>query len=513
MSTEAKLFAVADKLSDYINPILVKEARQALKSRQFVVTFMLLLLVSWLISSLGVVLAGPAIEYGSPGRFFVMCYVFVLEFAVLFIVPFTAFRSMQVENELSTFELLSISNLSPKKIVLGKLGSAVVQVFLFYSAIAPFIAFTSLLQGFDLLNTAFLLVVIFFLAVFASIFSIMLSTVVSNKQWASLNTLGILKVLFVNGCAVVAFTSGVIFSGMPFDQSEFWWLCGAFVVGFCGVFHLLQKIAESRLTFEADNRSTGIRIACVLLVSSQWLMMLIYGLYVLTSVSSLDSDLVFVLTMASTLFLALMGLFAATELDFMSRRVRRQIPKSKVRGFFKAILMPGGARGYAFFLCLLGAVMVLGNLFLNVTARSGEWSMFLNGTALYAVIYVSFASATGRWLHLVSAQIRPAHCRVITLLVASIAMLVPFIPLLLGWTNWTYGYSLMDVTNPFSTLGQFERHPNDGLSRFAFGLLVVGAGIGVLVNFPAVIKGIYEVVAYRPSPATGVHAAGTEGNS
>jgi len=503
MSYEAKFVALADKFSDYINPILVKEARQALKSRQFVVTFMLLLLIAWLISALGVVMAGPGIEYGSPGRFFVMCYVFVLEFAVLFIVPFTAFRSMQVENELSTFELLSISNLSPKKIVLGKLGSAIVQVFLFYSAIAPFIAFTSLLQGFDLLNTVFLLVSILFWAIFACIFSIMLSAVSNTKQWATLNTLGILGLLFWQACGSFAFASMVMFEAMPFDDSDFWWGCFAFFVGFLGVFHLLQKIAESRLTFESDNRSTGIRIACLLLLGSQWGLLMIYGLYALTSVATMDNDLVVALMMLSTVFLAVMGLFAGTELDFMSRRVRRQIPKSKARGFIKAVLLPGGARGYAFFLSSLGLICLAGNLLVAVTARNDGVPMMLNGLALYAVIYVSFATAIGRWLHIVSPQVKPAHCRVITLLVAAIAMLVPYIPLLLGWTNWTYGYSLMDVTNPVATLSHIERNSRDGLSMVAFFLLCLAAGLGVLVNLPAVGKAIYEVVNYRPPQATG----------
>ena len=43
-----------ENVSDWANPILVKETRQSLKSRQFVVTFMLLLIVSWLVSVLGV---------------------------------------------------------------------------------------------------------------------------------------------------------------------------------------------------------------------------------------------------------------------------------------------------------------------------------------------------------------------------------------------------------------------------------------------------------------------------
>ena len=41
------------RIVDWANPILVKELRQSLKSRQFVVTFMLLVTAAWLVSVFG----------------------------------------------------------------------------------------------------------------------------------------------------------------------------------------------------------------------------------------------------------------------------------------------------------------------------------------------------------------------------------------------------------------------------------------------------------------------------
>ena len=61
MSAGDKFFHLADYLTDRLNPILVKETRQALKSSQFIITFMLLLTVAWLISVFGTVWYGPAI--------------------------------------------------------------------------------------------------------------------------------------------------------------------------------------------------------------------------------------------------------------------------------------------------------------------------------------------------------------------------------------------------------------------------------------------------------------------
>src|SRR5262245_9409793 len=51
--------------SEYLSPILVKEARQALKSKQFIITFSLLLICGWAWSFLGVAIMGPDIHFSN----------------------------------------------------------------------------------------------------------------------------------------------------------------------------------------------------------------------------------------------------------------------------------------------------------------------------------------------------------------------------------------------------------------------------------------------------------------
>ena len=49
----------ADRVATWLNPILIKEARQSLKSRQFVVMFFCLLLASSVWTLLGVIFNSP----------------------------------------------------------------------------------------------------------------------------------------------------------------------------------------------------------------------------------------------------------------------------------------------------------------------------------------------------------------------------------------------------------------------------------------------------------------------
>ena len=86
-----------ERIGEWLNPILVKEARQALKSKQFAVTFTLLLLCGWGWSLLGIALLSPGVYYAPTGPFMLVGYYFVLAVPLLVVVPFAAFRSLASE--------------------------------------------------------------------------------------------------------------------------------------------------------------------------------------------------------------------------------------------------------------------------------------------------------------------------------------------------------------------------------------------------------------------------------
>ncbi len=62
-----RIDAALEWLGERFNPILVKEARQALKSRQFVLTFGLLLIAAWAWSLIGLVMMGGDAAFGETG--------------------------------------------------------------------------------------------------------------------------------------------------------------------------------------------------------------------------------------------------------------------------------------------------------------------------------------------------------------------------------------------------------------------------------------------------------------
>ncbi len=144
-------------LSDRCNPILVREVRQALRSRAFTGLFVTLIVLAVVLTC--VMLAfhlEPASYRGSdwePGPFGGILFqgVFAcLLTALLGFVPLGTFMAMPEEWNAKTWEQLSLSGLTPGRIVRGRLQAALVQSILFSSVLVPFLAASFLLRGLDL---------------------------------------------------------------------------------------------------------------------------------------------------------------------------------------------------------------------------------------------------------------------------------------------------------------------------------------------------------------------------
>ena len=112
------------RVGDRLNPILVKETRQALKSRQFTITFGLLLIAVWVWTILGVALIGPPLWYGAEGRAMFFGYYLILALPLLVIVPFGALRRWPASTKSTPTTCSRSPRLGPRQIVGGKLGSS-----------------------------------------------------------------------------------------------------------------------------------------------------------------------------------------------------------------------------------------------------------------------------------------------------------------------------------------------------------------------------------------------------
>ena len=350
-----------DAAGDRLNPILVKEARQSMKSKQFSVTFSLLLILSWMWTAIFVAFSVPDVFYEAWGIRLLIGYIIILSFPLFIVVPFAAFRSLAAETEDGTFELLSITSLSARQIVLGKLGSAVLQMMVYYSALAPSIAFTYLLKGVDIVSIGLLLLHTFVISVVLSIIGLLAATITRARHWQVL-----VSVLLIAGLLLATFLADYFFIvmaviGLPFDRPEFW-MANVGLLNFWIAFGaLFLIIAAGQISFASENRSTPIRMM-LLLIHTMWIGWMIY-LWRWNSEAYCEPFL-WIMVYFAAIFWMIAGALLTGETAQLSPRAKRNLPQTLIGRILLTWFNPGSASGYTF--AVLNLAMVIGTAILVV---------------------------------------------------------------------------------------------------------------------------------------------------
>jgi hypothetical protein len=389
-----------------LNPILVKEARQALKSKQFVITFTLLLLAGWVWSMLGVALLSPGVYYAPGGRFMLSGYFIILAIPVLVIVPFSAFRSLAAEREDGTFELLSITALSSRQIVTGKLGSAVLQMLVYYSALAPCIAFTYLLRGIDIVTIVFLLFWTLVASVLLASVGLVVATVTRARHWQVL--LSVLLLLVALCIVTLIWTTSFVSvitdtQATAFDDADFW-LAMACIMTFC-ISHAIMfiLIAAAQISFASDNRSTRLRVM-LLIQQTLWL-----GWMMFFWIRFEEEAFLYVLVSVAAIYWALAGACLMGEAAILSPRVKRSLPQSFLGRMCFTWFNPGSGTGYTFTVANLLTLLIV-TVAAGLTAEMEgfaaargnlDWLLFATLAVAYVVLYLG----VGRLLVLLLRQL------------------------------------------------------------------------------------------------------------
>ncbi len=364
------------RLGEYLNPILVKEARQALKSKQFSITFALLLTLVWVWSLLAGVWIDPANFADAPRQSLVifMGYFVLLAFPLILVVPYSAFRSLAGEIEDGTYELLSITTLSPRQIIGGKMGSALLQMMLYLSAVSPCLAFTYLLPGVDIVTIGLILLYVTVASALLSILSLLLATIASQRHWQIL-----LQVFLIVGlCFALWCVCGfgaVMIQGRAFESAArefgFWFGVGWILANAASLFLILFMCAKAMITFDSENRSTGIRMALLLPP-----LITFGGLTFANLHFDYEPESIIAAIIPIAIYWGVAGSMITAESPRLSARMRRQLPQSLLGRACSAWFNPGPASGCMFvvlnFLAVPLVVTALG--YLNLSNQSNPFA-------------------------------------------------------------------------------------------------------------------------------------------
>ena len=208
---------IRQRLDDALNPIVVKELRQAVQSKFVVAVLLLFLLIQLVVIGIFLIIAGltgqlQALDAEMGRSVFWTLQLILLITCLLFLPAYTGFR-LAAERSDTNVDLLFITTLRPRAIIWGKFVAAVVIAVLIFSACTPFMVFTYLLRGIDAPSIV-LVVILDFLIVLALVqLAIFFAVIPANWVLKGLIGLVALAILLFAIIMTLTGTLSLIFSG------------------------------------------------------------------------------------------------------------------------------------------------------------------------------------------------------------------------------------------------------------------------------------------------------------
>lgn len=498
-AVEARLM----RLSDWLNPILVKETRQAVRSWSFTLTFLLVLAACWVVTIGGVALIGPSIYFAAGGGELFRAYFAVLTLPMLVVVPFAAFRSLVAEREDNTYDVVSITTLRPRQIIGGKLGSAVVQMIVYVSAVAPCLAFTYLLRGIDAPTIVLLLLYTFLASLALSMGGLLLATLARQHYGHLVISVGFVAVLlFVFGQAQdVAAT--MVRNGYSLVGSHEFWVSQFFLATVYATSLVLAYFtAAAMITFASENRSTPLRILMIFQQAAfvGWAAYLwIDGDYSPAIVAEMMN--------LFCCYWFLMGAMLDGERAELSRRTMRRLPQSVSGRVLFTWLNPGPSSGYVFAVANLTAMLALAIGAALVSGQSllstgpGPSSQHLLLQLLIAWSYAVAYLGLGRLVVALVREVSEVTILSSVLLHALLVLAGSGIPTTIQWMSLDLRnelYSYLQVTNPIWTLTYLSDYV-PAAEEPVLAIAVPGAALCLLLlNLPGAARELRRVRAALP---------------
>lgn len=470
--------ALLDRLeqaSDRLSPIVVKELRQLARGREFHYSFHLALLVGMTVAFFG---AADALKgEGTSGRWTFAALSVALALLGFVVVPLGAFHALRNERIEQTLELITLTALSPRRVVIGKLLAQAVKLATLFAGLAPFIAMSFLLGGIDFLTIGLSLLSIFTWSLCACAACLFLSALMKSRAASGVlfGAVAIVVLLFtlVYGAPRAAYffmMRGGMGSGYgpsgPGGWSS-WWMVGASTAFCVALIGNCVLLAENRLLRPSDNRSTALRLGflaqLLVVVATQ---ITSPGTWVGNAAGALGFGVI---------HLAIVAAFTVTE-DLVPPR-RAQLARQGLPGWrlVFAPLQPGGANGAIYVLLQMVALFLFGWA-VQAEADMLHWFAVACG---YICFFTGAPVVAFRALR--PTQAGAFRLRLALLVVLAAAMVVPDVLAYMLWQpdGLDLSFSVRHLLNPFRALANLR--PASQSYRALAELLAISGGLAYVV--------------------------------
>ncbi len=453
---------VLENVSNTLNPIVIKELRQASQGKFLAVVLLIFLGIQLL--TVGLFLTNESVSWSfDAGRNIFKTLASMLLVICLILVPgYTGLR-LAIERSDANVDLLFITTLRPRSIIWGKFFAALVFTALLYSVCMPFITLTYLLRGIDLPSIFVLLALNFIVVAVAIQCTILLGCLPANRVFKIILGLGwfFLIIAFIPWyIALTTIIPGVnlLDRGVGSQIGSWKFLAVALGVLITGAacIGLLAKLATALISPLSANRALPVRIY----VTAVWIVTGIGA-----TIWSVAAGVAAPIEICASVHVLLqcIGLFiAVSERESLGHRVRQSIPRRRWLRPFAFLFYSGAGGGVAWsslmMISTLLFVAILSGVFPNMWGGN-EFEEFMTcmvALGMFALSYTLAASLIRR--RVLANRVAGCHTWLIALVLIGFATsIIPLILFLLSGT-WDKGWLVGSPIGPlvFSVNGDSE---------------------------------------------------------
>ncbi|MBI1373208.1 MAG: hypothetical protein GC159_10795 [Phycisphaera sp.] len=485
-----------DKLDNLMNPVVVKELRQAVGGK--FVTGVLMLFITVQLVAIGFALFAFDINDDSYGGFTFWTLLLIMMITCMVFVPAYAAMRLVTERTGTQSDLLYITTIRPGQIVAGKFLSAMMVTVLIFAACMPFLSLTYLLRGIDLPTIFLLLFINFVVIAMSTMFAIFLACVPASRGLRSM--LGLAGIATLVGVLVrcMVYAENVVRRGGSTGANE-WIALMVTVISIAAVTGLLYVLSVAMISPVSSNRAMPVRIYLTVV----WLITAVFMAVLSIAENEYWPIWTWMIIMGLILFTGL--LVAVSERDEIGGRLRRTIPRTFVLRAPAFFLFSGSAGGVAWTIGLLGATAAFGFVWESVYRGSmdGQRDMieFLKTSMPFALYFIGY-SLTALWIRrvLLNWIIYPAYTWAMALIMMAAGIILPFVmAFILHGYNWDRE---MAGTHWFFATVPFMAFVWDGAADMVVWYATSGvwAGIGLALNLAWWAD---RLLAFRPDVIAG----------
>ena len=492
--------AVSKRVDDWLNPIVVKEARQAVRSRFVSAVFLVFLVLQLVVVWLYVLFNPDLASELSGGRDVTGILFSILTGSCMLFVPIYSGVRLAWERSAVQMDLMFTTTVSPGAVIRGKMVNAALLTGLIYSACAPFMTFAYLLRGIDLPTIFFLLAMGLLniaLAVQFALFLACIPTSILAKVFLGLFGMGVL-LFWMFGGLWMGFALSSLSSFGPFGPtggSDFWTGMATLALSALLTIGLLYVFSVAVLSPPSANRMLPVRAYIV----GAWIVLgIVSALWKYLGASGAGMEPWAVLSVA---FFSIWFAVAVSERSTWGTRIRRRIPKRLLAQAF-AFLFTSGSAGGVFWTA--GMIVLALAIFYLVDGPFGrrpggdfeDFFAISAGLALYGFAYAMTAAILRKLLFSGRLRIPHYYTWVIALALLTVGTIFPGAVLILTcygtgkWSPETLSGGPWTLTNPFYL---FDNDSRAGHLMFA----VVWSALMTVVSIPWMVR---EAAAFRPLP-------------